>query len=534
MNLRLPLLAAVAGGALAVPALPADAATFCVRTATCPAEGLTKTSIKSAVAAAAAADGSDEVRLGSGEFFEFVDVTAAGDLRIVGSGRGRTIITPENVGDGKAAVELDGASISDLAIRPRSNFNGTIAGLRLREGRAERIEVDADGNNGIVLDDAAVAEDVTVRASGSEQGVHAECRVRCVLRQARIEAALALRADDDSDLFAERISSFGTVGAEEGGRLTLERSMIVPMRSPALAAAAAGGALTLRHVTIAQRSGFDPDSFGVASLPHEGEPGSVVLEGVVIDGYGTAVVRRSDAGGTPVGLVARDSAWDRSKEELNPHLAGLGEVDVLDLFDRRLDFQNPVGGDFRPRSGNPLIDAVSGEAPPGFADFTGAPAADGDGDGVANPDIGAFEAGGVPRRPQPQPATPAQEPPAAPAAAASAPASAAMRALLDRTAPRLTGARLARRSPRLRRGGATRSTLLATLSEPATLRVQVQRRRGRRFVAVGRPFALIAQQGANRLAIRLPRRTGSLRLVVTATDAAGNRSAPKRLALRIR
>src|SRR3712207_2909776 len=130
MSIKTLLAAAVA---LLAGAATADAATFCVRAATCPS-GIAQTSIKNAIAASAQTAERDEIRLGSGEFGEFVAYSGNGDLRIVGAGRGRTILNPENRGDGHDAVELDGASISDLSIRPRGNFNGTVGALTIRRG----------------------------------------------------------------------------------------------------------------------------------------------------------------------------------------------------------------------------------------------------------------------------------------------------------------------------------------------------------------------------------------------------------------
>jgi hypothetical protein len=70
-----------------------------------------------------------------------------------------------------------------------------------------------------------------------------------------------------------------------------------------------------------------------------------------------------------------------------------------------------------------------------------------------------------------------------------------------------------------------------SLSEAATVRVQVQRRSGRRFRAVGAAKRLAGVAGANRTTLRRLA-AGRYRVVVTAIDAAGNRSV-KRLAFRV-
>jgi hypothetical protein len=99
----------------------------------------------------------------------------------------------------------------------------------------------------------------------------------------------------------------------------------------------------------------------------------------------------------------------------------------------------------------------------------------------------------------------------------------------DTTAPVLTRVRVDRgRGPRA-------AVLRFRVSEAAQLRVVVKRRRGGRYVRAGvLRRAVVAGPGR----VRLPRRVGGRRLaagrhrlVVSAADAAGNRSAPRRLGL---
>jgi Tol biopolymer transport system component len=97
-------------------------------------------------------------------------------------------------------------------------------------------------------------------------------------------------------------------------------------------------------------------------------------------------------------------------------------------------------------------------------------------------------------------------PPAGPPPAGEAPAP------RDTTAPRLTRVRV------------VRGRLRFTLSEAADVKVVVRGRRTLRLA--GRPA------GANRVRLRV--RRGSHRLAITAVDAAGNRSAAKRIRFRVR
>jgi PKD domain-containing protein len=130
---------------------------------------------------------------------------------------------------------------------------------------------------------------------------------------------------------------------------------------------------------------------------------------------------------------------------------------------------------------------------------------------VSDPAVDDSEAGGTPGGATP-PAPPVTT------AAGSAPATTPV-APADRTAPVISGLR--------RRGRAVGFSL----SEPAAVRVRVERRKGRAFRAAGAVKRIAGVAGRN--ATRIGRlRPGRYRLVVTAVDAAGNRSV-KRLAFRV-
>jgi hypothetical protein len=93
----------------------------------------------------------------------------------------------------------------------------------------------------------------------------------------------------------------------------------------------------------------------------------------------------------------------------------------------------------------------------------------------------------------------------------------------DRVAPALSRLRLRR----------AKGVLRFRLSEAATVRVRVERRRGRRFRPATAAKRSAGEAGANRVKVATKRlRAGRYRLVVTAVDAAGNRSV-KRLKFRV-
>jgi hypothetical protein len=186
------------------------------------------------------------------------------------------------------------------------------------------------------------------------------------------------------------------------------------------------------------------------------------------------------------------------------------------------------------------VDAGDPAAAAGL-DFDGNPLlVDGNGDGTARRDIGAFE------RPLWTPA-PAPGPGGGNPAPAPAPQ--------DLAAPVLS--KLGIRPARVRSGRTAR--LDVTLDEPATLRAELQRavagrrekracrppsrrnRGGKRCTRHVRVALVTSSLAAGARSVRLPARPGGrvlragrYRVVVTATDAAGNRSAAKTATFAVR
>jgi hypothetical protein len=173
------------------------------------------------------------------------------------------------------------------------------------------------------------------------------------------------------------------------------------------------------------------------------------------------------------------------------HLTNVGDA----------QFADPANGDYRLRFGSPLVDKGDPDVAQGLDLEGSALVADGNGDGFARRDIGAFEL--QPAAPQPQPQG-------------------------DTQAPVITKLR------------ARQARVSYALSENARVVVKIQRRlagKRARYRTIGKAAGK-ATQGANRL--RLARRIrakdarpGRYRAVIVATDAAGNHSKPKTATFRV-
>ncbi len=252
------------------------------------------------------------------------------------------------------------------------------------------------------------------------------------------------------------------------------------------------------------------------------------------------------AAGSPIETtaVAVSTSNFRPARSTGPITAGAGNQTAAPLLDATLAQQ----------AGSPTIDAGVADARQGTAD------ADGDARVLgAAVDIGGDEFNSAPPPPVgPAPGGPAGPSPTGPAPSSSNPGSGStlpvetQGPLADTSRPTLSKVTLSTRKIKRRRS----ATLGLTLSEGAKVRVRIEQlRRGRR---AGRSCSLKARRGKRCTVARLQRTitttrskgalritvptkqgkkvlaVGSYRLVITATDAAGNRSAQKTVTFSVR
>ena len=257
------------------------------------------------------------------------------------------------------------------------------------------------------------------------------------------------------------------------------------------------------------------------------------VKNTLIRGYASNLwLGASDAGAGHVHLDASYSDYDSSLEHLVGSKASVTEAHVSFAGDA------PFGAgdeDLFPLAGSALIDAGDPNEPQGTDLWGNTLVTDGDGDGVARRDIGALELPTQPLKPGAGDASPAGAvdpqsglPPVSPAR--------------DTLAPALSGLRFSHKVfavGRARTAIAARTArgtrLSYTLSESARVVVKIQRVGSKR--AVGK-LTRTAKSGRDRIAFSgrigaKALKAGRYRAVITATDAAGNRSAAKSVSFRI-
>lgn len=523
-------------------AAPASAATICVPTfhAACPDTGtnVTSASLDAAMATTPNDGVKDTVIIAAGQLTDpdsFVP-TGTDDLEIVGAGREQTILTssaaanvyvvnlalgsrtvtmrglqirvpasfPDNQG---AAVQASGATFERVVLESRNPGTQSgltaVSGSTFRDGELRGLAggtwttaVQPSGSNPSPL----TIEGTTIRNSAT--GIAATASpVPVVVRRTEILG---------TTVFGLRV--------QNGGGATIEHSVIAPQTGTALAAitnTTGAPSVTADHVTIAGTAGnsspaLHAETFNVANAGAT----TLTVKNAIVRGYAATVRRVAPVSGT-IGNATI------SLSHANTAVAGenTGDGAITQTAVTNADPLFTSATDLRLLPGSASIDAAD-PASAATTDLTGAPRpVDGDGDGVARADQGAYE-----YQPPAAP-TPVTSPPAEPG---TPPATGPGTPPRDATAPVITAVRI-HRALSHRRGGAIRFSL----SEPARVELRFTRRAGRRTRTV--TVRAAGRAGMNTVAV--PRRRlspATWRLRVVATDAAGNRaaSAARRVAVR--
>jgi hypothetical protein len=521
----------VAGCAVGVSPAVAGAADYCVAPNTSCASG-NLGSLELALDFADQLPDADRIFLGAHTYI----APAAGfsydkpewPVEIVGKGTGKTILTGSPGGSRVLKLEAaPGSSVHDLTIRTPENATLYAKGLVTRNV-ARRIEVVDNptqvhaAREGVELHHGGALEDSTVSLAGGGTvavGLHPG---ETAVRRSALRARTAVYNHSSIDATVEHSWLTGSVGVRSyTGVLELSGS-VIRFEQAGIAAYSTGGPTTVKadDVTLAG-AGFD-GARGVYSAT-TGDPGkdvAVTLANSIIRGTPTALKAEAPGSGQAT-LAVSHSDYDGTKIKSGPG-ASISETDVSHVGDA--GFVDAASGDYRLRAGSPLVDAGDPAAGQGL-DIDGNPLiADGNGDGVARRDLGAFElqpapAGGG----QPDPTPPGGTEPGGTSSGgtSSGGGEPTGSTTTDTQAPVIGAFRSTRHGTRFR----------YTLSEPARVTLEIRRARGRRTLA---RLTRMGASGPNRLRIgKRTLRPGRYRAVLTATDAAGNRSARRAIRFRI-
>ena len=481
---------------------------------------------------------------------------AGGPVEVIGQGQGTTILTAPFPAAERVLRLMGGAgtSVHHLTVRVPAWVTVGHEGLAT-DGVAQQIQVTEDAgqlasHSGIVLENGGVLENATVHLDTT------------------VESTGVVFEAGGGTVRDSIVIGRSAVESRFGG--TLERVRARGQQSGVITQA---NVTTIRSSLIRVTGQF---STGVTAVQLPGFDGEVRLDGVAVDGPGGAnttgvfagnlldpnsdvkvtiknsVIRRFDkplnmlgfGGSGVVHATASYSDYDVSKTNATGTGAGITQTGITNVGNT--GFSDPANGNYHLLPGSPLIDAGDPTTTQGL-DLDGKTlVTDGDNNGTARRDVGPFELPGAPApAPAAAPAAPgAGDPPPSgdggtPPAGSATPTGTSADAR-DTQAPLITGFRS---TSKVFAVGRARTAVTArvrgtrfryTLSENAKVTVKILRRNGR---SAGK-LVRTGKKGANTLKFsgRIGRRAlkrGRYRAVITATDAAGNRSAAKSVRFRV-
>jgi hypothetical protein len=549
-------LGVAAGAALVAGALPAGAGAtdYCVAPNT-GCGGNNVATFEQALDQADNANDGDRVFLGAGTYTApvasgFYYSASNAPVEIIGQGRGQTIVTSPAAAS--YVVRLyggSGTSVRDLTIRIPQNAAAGHKGL-WTDDSARRIEVieaqaQAAYRTGVEISDGGTLEDSTVTLGTAHQTTGAHLgNGGATVRRSVLSARIGVSSGYGGTIEGSRVVGTHTGFQAYRGVTTIANSLIRFSEGGGGTGIYAGNqpgystSVNADGVTVAGPN--LPATFGAAASTFLGpaQNAGISLTNSIIRGVSTPLrAATPPAGGGKATVSASYSDYSPSGDETIGPNGSIIQANISNLGNA--GFVDAAGGDYHLLPGSPLVDKGDPATAQGL-DLDGNPlVADGDGDGSARRDLGAFE---LPAGP---PAGPlgGQAPTGGRIADTQSPLISGFRAAPSRFAVARARTPLA---ARLARGTRFRYSL----SEPARVTIKIQRAlAGRRagdkcvrptlklrragrctlYQTVG-TLSRTAKSGANstRFSGRIGKRAlqaGRYRAVIRATDAAGNRSA---------
>jgi hypothetical protein len=547
-------LAAAIAAALAAAALPAAAGAtdYCVDTG---CGGTNVATFEEAIDLADNAADADRIFLGAATYtaptmLGFGYYQSSAPVEIVGQGTGQTILTSQPGANAPVLGLVGGAgsSVHDLTIRLPQNAAAGLRGL-FTNAVAQRIEVvehptQTNYRSGVSLGSGAALEDssVTLNSAQATNAVEMDGSGGTV-RRSVLNGRTGVTTSGGGTIERTRITA-STTGVDTARGLTTIAGSAIRITGDGAGIWAApevighNATVSADGVTIVGPGLPDTDGASASTFVFPAQNAEISLTNSIIRGFSTPLEASTPATGTGHATVAASySDYDAAGNSNFGPNASISEANVSNLGDA--GFVDAAGGDYHLLPSSPLLDRGEPATAQGL-DLDGNPlVADGDGDGNARRDLGAFElqptlgGNGQPPSGGGQQGGGAGQQSSPPAPDTRAPLVSRFRA-----APSVFAVARARTplAPRLARGTRFRFTL----SEAASVTLKIQRAvSGRRTHYRTRgALSRSAKRGPNivRFGGRLGKRAlrpGRYRVRITATDAADNRSAPRIARFRI-
>ena len=546
----LPLL--LLGTALAF-AQPAAATDYCVDVAaTCaPANNLPH--FEDALAKADDAPDADRIFLGAGTYtapsaagFSYL----GGPVEVIGKGQGTTILTNSAFGAQRVLSLIGGAgtSVHDLTVHIPAGVGTGHQGLATN-GTAREIQVTESSGQltslvGVALFNGAVLEDSAVELNKTDDtaGVVLDSGGGTV-RNSIVIGRTAVESHWGGTLDRVRASGLNNGVIALADITTIKSSLIRVTGQFATGISAvlmsnANSQVRLDGVALDGPSAAGSTGVGAGNLLGSDHSVQITIKNSIIRRFDKAINMLGFGGSGTVHTTASYSDYDVSKAKSSGTGAGITQVGITNVGDA--GFANPATGNYHLLPGSPLVDAGDPATPQGL-DMDGKTlVTDGDGNGIARRDVGPFEL------PTPVSQTPPPPPPADTGTksgvglATGTDATGVTSVPRDTQPPLITGFRTTNKVFAVGRARTAISARVRgtrfryTLSENAKVTVNILRRNGKSAGKLTRS----GKKGANTLKFsgRIGRKAlkhGGYGAVITATDAAGNRSAPRSVKFRV-